>query len=198
MALWNNIGRRVSVTTSKAMRQAQVLSETAKLNALISEEEKKINQIYFQLGKYYVENHREVHDEDLSEFFSMLFSHEENISRYRDQVQIIKGIIKCSNCGTQVNSSASFCSACGTAIPKLIEIEEDSEEEELMCANCGSVIDEGMHFCTNCGHPIEIEMDDFDKAIYKEVEAPIEYRCENCGALMDEGDTFCIECGAGL
>lgn len=193
MGFGDNLGKMVFETTSRAMRQARILSETAKMNALISEEEKKIDNLYFQIGKKYANNHREDYDDELEQLFSALFTYEENIRKYRCHVETIKGIIQCCNCGAQISSNASFCSACGTAISKVLEVE--TGEYEFVCPCCGYELEEGMRFCINCGQAIAIEEEVNDGKDEEETE---ECRCPNCGALMEDGLSFCIECGAGL
>ena len=41
MAFWDNLSQKASETTAKAMQKAKEMSDVAKLNAMISEEEAK-------------------------------------------------------------------------------------------------------------------------------------------------------------
>lgn len=66
MALWDNLSKKASETTTKAAQQMKALSETTKLNCLISDEEKKINNSYYQIGKLYAS----VHQSDCEEAFA--------------------------------------------------------------------------------------------------------------------------------
>lgn len=54
MAFWDNLGQKASETTVKAMQKAKEISDIAKLNSMISDEESKINSTYNQIGKLYV------------------------------------------------------------------------------------------------------------------------------------------------
>ena len=44
MSFWENLGQKATETTGKAVQKAKELSELAKLNSMVSEEEKKDQQ----------------------------------------------------------------------------------------------------------------------------------------------------------
>ncbi len=46
MAFWDNFSQKTSETTAKAMQKAKEISDIAKLNSMISEEETKTNLNY--------------------------------------------------------------------------------------------------------------------------------------------------------
>ena len=66
MAFWDNISQKASETTAKAMQKAKEMSDIAKFNSMISEEETKINNIYYQVGKLYVTKHLHDHEEEFA------------------------------------------------------------------------------------------------------------------------------------
>ena len=151
MAFWENLGKKASETTAKAIQQAKDFAEVTKLNGLISDEEKKIEGIYRELGKMYIEIHRCDPDEKLSELVAKIAEAEQAIKKYRGQIQDIKGIVLCTKCGAEVAKDASFCSICGTAVPKPEPAEPTDPLNTMKCSNCGAPAKEGMRFCTACG-----------------------------------------------
>lgn len=66
MAFWDNLSQKASETTAKAVQRAKEMSDIARLNSMISEEETKINNIYYQVGKLYVAMHPQDHEEEFS------------------------------------------------------------------------------------------------------------------------------------
>lgn len=50
--------------------------------------------------------------------------------------------MKCSQCGTNVDSGMRFCTQCGAPLTKV-------------CPACGTVVPYGSAFCTNCGTHLE-------------------------------------------
>ena len=73
------------------------------------------------------------------------------IKELQQQIIDIKGIVKCVNCGAEVDKSAAFCASCGTAIPKEAVVEETQVLEDKTCPSCGTVIVGDSVFCGNCG-----------------------------------------------
>ena len=64
MSFLNNLGQKISDVSQTTIKKTKDLADTAKLNLNISEEEHKINTAYEQIGKWYVEKHREDAEED--------------------------------------------------------------------------------------------------------------------------------------
>lgn len=154
MALWENIGKKASETTAKAVHQAKVLTETTKLNGMISEEEKKINNCYYQIGKLYVAMHRSDYEADFAGMIAAVSESEQKIKEFRSQILDIKGVLRCENCGAEVAKGMAFCSSCGFAMPK-VETFDTSKYEK--CPHCAAVIEKGMRFCTACGTALIVE-----------------------------------------
>ena len=127
MALWENLSRKASAVTAKAVQQAKDLSEQVKLRGQIADEEKTITDSYTQIGKQYAE----LHPEDYEEVFAGWFAAIENAQRraevLRAQLRDLKGVALCPRCGGEVAADASFCSACGAPMPR-----EEPREAEVV------------------------------------------------------------------
>ena len=81
------------------------MSDIAKFNSMISEEETKINNTYYQVGKLYVTMHSHNHEEEFAGMIATIEESEEKIRNYRQQIQDIKGVTLCTVwCG-----SSSWC-----------------------------------------------------------------------------------------
>lgn len=151
MALWDNISKKASETTAKAVQQAKILSETTRLNGLVSDEEKKITNNYYQIGKLYAAMHQNDYEEEFAGMIAAIAESEQKVKAYRMQIQNLKGVIRCENCGAEVAKGVAFCSACGSAMPK---VEAVDSSKYTKCARCGAVVEKGMRFCTSCGEPM--------------------------------------------
>ena len=53
MSFFNDLGRKVSEAGQSAIKKTKELSDTNRLNSMILDEEKSINDSYFQIGKLY-------------------------------------------------------------------------------------------------------------------------------------------------
>lgn len=126
------------------------MMEIGMINDIIAQEEQKINDIYFQIGKIYAENHSEDYEAIFQAQMTEIKAAKAKIEECRQQILEIKGIIKCKACGEELDKNAVFCSSCGTPTKQ----HNTDNEDSVKCARCGSVIKEGMKFCTLCGTPV--------------------------------------------
>lgn len=194
MAFLDKLSKTVSEASQKTIAKTKELVDTSKLNSLISEEERKINNLYLQIGKLYVSLHNEDCENDFAEMMSMLADSEAKIIDYQKQIQDIKGVQRCKNCGAEVASGAAFCSVCGATIPK---IQVAQPEDFVKCESCGADVKRGMRFCTSCGKAMEAVID-VSSETEQVVEAVQERVCLSCGTKVENGLAFCTECGTKL
>ena len=190
MAFWDNLTQKASETTAKAMQKAKEVSDIAKLNSAISEEESKIKNTYHQIGKLYVSIHANDPEEEFVSMIASLEEAEEKVRNYRQQIQDIKGVVRCPQCGADVQAGVAFCSACGAAMPKDQPVKMDELEQ---CGNCGAMVKKGIRFCTACGQPM-VQMEESEPAVVEQEKT--NRVCPSCGADLQEDLAFCTECGA--
>ena len=222
MAIWHNLSKAASDATAKAVEQAKTLTEITRLNSLIADEEKRMNDYYLGLGKRYAELFQADHAVELEEFFTGISECGRKIQAYRAQIQNVKGVVRCEKCGAEVSKGAAFCSACGTQIPVQ---QQDDTLNNAMCQKCGAKIEDDMLFCTSCGTkivrksadnliknidtPTPADLASNPSSASQEEEgsnmSPTEIDaaepisatrvCVNCGAPLGDVDIFCTECG---
>lgn len=195
MAFFDNLGKKASETTARAMQKAKEMSDTAKLNSMISEEETKINDVYYQIGKLYATMHINDHEEEFSGMIAAIGEAEANIRRYRQQIQNIKGVIRCSQCGAEVQLGVAFCSSCGASMPKVHPVNID---DLVRCESCGAMVKKEVRFCSACGRPMVQPMAS-EPTNVPVAESEVQNRiCPNCGAKIEDDVAFCTECGVKL
>ncbi len=195
MAFWNNLSQKASETTAKAMQKAKEMSDIARLNSMISEEETKINNTYYQVGKLYVTMHPHDHEEEFAGMVASLAEAEEKIKSYRQQIQDIKGVVRCPQCGAEVQSGVAFCSSCGAPMPKVQPVNTD---DLVCCEGCGAMVKKGVRFCTSCGKPM-VQMTASEPTSASVTESKSQDKvCPNCGAKNEADVAFCTECGTKL
>lgn len=195
MAFWDNLSQKASETTAKAMQKAKEMSDIARLNSMISEEETKINNTYYQVGKLYVAMHTHDYEEEFAGMVASLAEAEEKIKSYRQQIQDIKGVVRCPQCGAEVQSGVAFCSSCGAPMPKVQPVNTD---DLVRCEGCGAMVKKGVRFCTSCGKPM-VQMTASEPTSTPAAESePQDKVCPNCGAKIEAGVAFCTECGTKL
>lgn len=191
MAFFESLGKKASEATAKAAQQAKVFSETSKLNSLISEEEKKINGNYYELGKLYAAIHQNDYEENFAGMITAIAASERKIKAYRAQILEVKGVMHCQKCGAEVAKGSAFCSSCGNPMPKNETVDLSKCDK---CAQCGALVEKGMRFCTTCGSPMSAPV--VAPAEQPNVpEAAATHTCPKCNAVLEADALFCTECG---
>lgn len=201
MSFFSELGKKVTDAGQKTVQKTKEISEVAHINSLISQNENKINNTYFQIGKLYVSIHGNDGEEEFEGLVGMIAELEQQIVAYRKQIQDIKGIQHCEKCGAEVPKGVAFCSSCGNAMPK-VEMHENFDDC-VRCA-CGAMVKKGMRFCTSCGKSMTsltvskaVTTQSQDNMIETE-EKNLENVCPNCGAKLEHDSVFCTECGSKL
>lgn len=64
-------------------------------------------------------------------------------------------MIKCSECGGELEQTADFCPNCGTKVDKFAVVKEEIQpvpsQNTKFCSNCGAKIDVKAEICPKCG-----------------------------------------------
>ena len=129
MSFLNNLGQKISDVSQTTIKKTKDLADTAKLNLNISEEERKIDTAYEQIGKWYVQKHREDDKEDEKTWLDAIPVSESRIKECRESIPKMKGVAICQSCGASVDADAAFCSACGQKMPEKPKPEPVKEED---------------------------------------------------------------------
>lgn len=151
MAFFDDFGKKLSQAGQSAVQKTKDMTEIAKINGAINEEEKKINNTYFQIGKLYATLHSSDYEADFEGMITYLKGAEQRIAQYKEQIQQIKRVTRCEKCGAEVADNSAFCSSCGAPMPKKTA---PIDENMIRCPGCGQAVSKNMRFCTSCGRPL--------------------------------------------
>lgn len=181
MEFFNGIGKKISQTGQGVVQKTKDTAEIIKLNGVISDEEKKLNNAYIQIGQLYAVKYQENAEEDFKALVEQVHTSLSEIENLKQQILDIKGVKRCNNCGAEIPVNATFCSGCGA---KVFQINMSNFNR---CANCGNPVEKGLKFCTSCGLPLEVNSPKTATKI-----------CPSCNANINEDVAFCPECGTKL
>lgn len=189
MAFFDSVSKKITEKGQSAVKKTKEFAEITRINSMISNEERNVNNNYLQIGKLYFSMHSDNCEDEFSDLIMSIKDSEKKITNYREQIQTIKGIVKCLNCGAEVPNGSSFCSSCGAPMPKKT-IENDIDDGFVACSNCGSYVKNDLRFCIHCGNPMNTITENKITTIKM---------CPNCGEETTEEDIlFCISCGTKL
>jgi len=149
MAFLDDLSKKITQAGQTAVQKTKDMSDIAKINSAISDEEKKITNAYYQIGKMYTALHTNDPEPNFAGLIAAIKEAEQKIVTYRSQIQNIKGIARCSKCGAEVANNVAFCSACGASM--FTGTESVPQPHVAFCTNCGAGLAEGVSFCTACG-----------------------------------------------
>lgn len=205
MPFFDDLSKKITQVGQSAVQKTKDMADLAKINSAISAEEGSLDNLYYRIGKLYVERHPDTSEKEFAEIIAMIRETEQKIAEYRQQAQDIKGVKRCEKCGAEVPAGAAFCNACGTPMPKQSVAEN---ADMIRCSKCGSMMISGTRFCTSCGNPLEVSTPTAAEPLPIErpvPETPMEDAlqqegqiCSYCGAPIKEGTAFCTECGKKL
>lgn len=140
----------------KTIARTKEFADTSRLHSLISDEEKTINAQYLQIGKMYVEKHPGDYDPDYDVMIRKIVESKKNIEDYNKQIQDMKRVQRCPQCGAEVPVGAAFCNACGARMPApQVQVPVNNATDMITCPKCGSQVRKGMRFCTTCGFNLQ-------------------------------------------
>ena len=149
MAFFDDWSRKIGQMGQSTLQKTKDAAGVARINSQIYEEEKKLNNLYLEIGKRYALLHGDDFEEALADSMQEVKAVSARIDEYKEQIRLIKGIRVCERCGTEVADGSLFCSNCGNRIAEPIK------ESGQWCANCGTALQSGTLFCTNCGAPVK-------------------------------------------
>ena len=197
MSFFDNIGSKASAAGQAAAEKARNFAEVNRLSGVISDHEKRISRLYFEIGQSYYERHKDDPEAEELERIAEITDTNEKIAVCRNQIKTLKGVEKCPNCGADVQNGSQFCNNCGTRIPPASM--KTAPKAGLTCPTCGTELESNAAFCFNCGTklaptpapapapaPAEPAVEELKRS------------CPNCGTELESDAAFCFNCGAKL
>ena len=186
MALFNEIGRKISGAGHSAIQKAKDMADIAKINSQITDAEKGLETTYAQIGRLYVSLHRSDAEQGFAALVGVVTEAEGKINELRRQIMDIRHLVKCPSCGGEVAADSLYCENCGGEMPRKKEM-----ENMRLCDGCGKIIPVDGKFCSHCGKPVPEESSE-PSAAQPVAEPEI---CSGCGAELEADARFCSRCG---
>ena len=192
MAFFDDISKKISQAGQGVAQSTKNFASVTKFNNMVSDEEKKIETLYYQLGRAYFDNFAMAADPKLAGYVSAINASLANIENYKNQIKEIKGVTACPQCGAEISYASAFCNTCGARLPERAPVQA-IPENSVQCANCGAFVSEGYKFCTSCGSVMPAA-----PAAPAEPTAPTTKVCPNCNKVLPVEAMFCTGCGQML
>ena len=148
MAFYDHMGKSALSFGRRTKDKFQSFTETTRLRSLLSGEEKYFHKLCGEIGEQFVRLHSEDYSPDFQELMTLAKESQSRSEGYRSQINSLRRIRPCPNCGAEVPQDYAFCNFCGTALPK---VDVPAPRGFVKCPGCNAVIPETMDFCNFCG-----------------------------------------------
>ena len=126
MAFFENLKGKALETLKAAEEKTSIMVETTRINGLINTENKQINSNLLRIGEICYESYPEVISSSIADLVEQINNSKLKIVDYTKQVNKLKGVTKCEQCGTEVvQYNKAFCSNCGAKM----SVEDDIAPE---------------------------------------------------------------------
>lgn len=187
MAFFEDLSKKATEASAKALEFTKGFSDAAVLKSTVSTEEKNIKEAYYQMGELYYSTHHEDYEEPFGHMIQAIDASKQKIEECKEQIKIIKDIHYCEKCGAEVPNSSYYCSSCGFGMEQYLA---NTVNSSIQCKKCGNSVEKGLKFCTSCGAAMSEE---------SSIPASNHYvRCKKCGSNVEKSMKFCTSCGAAM
>ena len=90
MGFFDDLGKKLSDASQDVMQKGKEMADTAKFNAQIHDEEKKISAVYSKIGKKYFEVFENAPSEDFKAFIDEIHAAQAKIAEIQEKLNTLK------------------------------------------------------------------------------------------------------------
>lgn len=109
MPFFDKIGDALNKTGQDLKQKAKVISDTSNLKIERSQLLSEVERLYIEIGKAVYQSG----DEKFTEQINQIRSKFERVKEIEEEVDSLKGNVKCPSCGEMVDATVRFCPHCG-------------------------------------------------------------------------------------
>ena len=154
MAFFEQLGKRLTDAGQNVAQQTKNFADITQLNSAISDKEKKISQLFLNIGQMYYEGHKGDESAEYRETINEIDTLYNEIAQNREKIKQIKGVVKCPKCGSDVPLNAAFCNTCGAKMDRSGTV-GGTDAAQRTCPACHAAVDAENAFCNNCGAKLD-------------------------------------------
>lgn len=170
MAFIDKLGEKISSGANAVSLSTKRVTESARINSEISANTAEIDKLMRQLGicvkSRLMDQISDPEAEQIAAQIDALIAEKERLA---EELQTVKGIRRCENCGTELPQNSVYCPSCGarsapvvqpvkakasvSAVPENGAANED-KTKAVFCTVCGYRETGNAVYCPNCGNKL--------------------------------------------
>jgi len=131
---FNKLGSSLSSAGKDGLNKAKEMKDSAKISLDIKDRENSIQKMYRELGKAYYQDHKDDISPEYSDRIASIKAAFEEIGELKSNLDDVRGVRRCPNCGKVISPEAKFCASCGEKCEEEVvecEVVEDETEEPV-------------------------------------------------------------------
>ena len=115
MGFFDKLTNTINSTGKGVEQKAKMISGTVKLNGQIKELNEAIQEHMRRVGElYYKKQDGMCDDPEIQDLFDKITKSKKEIKSAESQIETLKGIYRCKNCGAEMRITDNYCMMCGT------------------------------------------------------------------------------------
>ncbi len=139
---FTELGESISSKSRNVVQKAKDATGIAGLNSRIHAIDEQLCAQFEQLGRAFFAAKGGPATEEMAALTAQIAELLDEQATIRAQINSIRGVVCCTNCGRELPVGSGFCPDCGTKTP---------EPVVYVCVKCGQIISETSAFCPYCG-----------------------------------------------
>lgn len=113
MALLDNFTKAATKFGQDVSNKTKSMTETVRLNSMISDQKAMISKRYEELGRMVVKEEAVRAKAECRGVLDAIEAAEQQLRNLEQQLTLAKGAVQCANCGAAVPAGNAFCQNCG-------------------------------------------------------------------------------------
>lgn len=118
---FSDLGKKLSKLGQDTKNGVQKMSDSVSISNRISAEKKSLERLYAAIGEAVYKESPDIPKEGLEDEWAAVKVAYANIASLGEQLDHVKGIIYCPNCGRPADKGDKFCAKCGFRLDNLQE-----------------------------------------------------------------------------
>lgn len=153
MAFLESLGSKVSEAGNKIAETARNNSQISQLQNAVAQYQLQMDDAFKMLGSltYNKIKDPESPEPDYQQYVAEIDRLNEQMNQAINNLDAVRGVTRCPNCGAEVPFGSTFCGHCGIKIVQPADRQNIAAIQHL-CPGCGREYEEGSRFCLYCGH----------------------------------------------